>query len=360
MHRSSERIGAIAAALAKAQAELTNPEKSLVATIKSPFPREGERTFRYASLASGLEIVRKILSQQEIATIQTTRIDTATGQIDLTTLLAHSSGEWISSDWPVCAATETAAPALTYARRYALFALVGIAGEDDLDAPDVLVEAPEPSGGAEDPKSGKRSPKAILHRPAPLGQRQSALLKDRMLAEMASLKGGDDAALWALRNMRSKNALREEDALLVEAAYAEIILKTGAPFDGPSDSAPGPVLANPGEAIEGDAFLIPKGPLRKRSKVHLLFVGAQPCLICQQVPCDAHHLKFSQPKALGRKVSDEFTVPLCRDHHQEVHRHGHEQAWWANMQIAPLEIAKRLWDASPVHRSVKAGSANAA
>jgi hypothetical protein len=364
MHRSSEAIGAIAAALAKAQAELTNPEKSLVATIKSPFPREGDRTFRYASLASGLDIVRKILSQQEIATIQTTRIDTATGQIDLTTLLAHSSGEWISSDWPVCAATETAAPhrmgaALTYARRYALFALVGIAGEDDLDAPDLLAEAPEPSGGAENPKSGKRPPKAILHRPATLGQQQSALLKDRMLAEMTSLKGGDDAALWALRNMRSKNTLREEDALLVEAAYAEIILKIGAHSDGPSDpgSTSGPPLANPGEMIEGEALLIPKEPRRKRSKAHLLFIGAQPCVICQQVPCDAHHLKFSQPKALGRKVSDEFTVPLCRAHHQEVHRHGHEQAWWANMQIAPLEIAKQLWDASPVHRNVKAGSA---
>lgn len=77
MHRSSERIGAIAAALAKAQAELTNPEKSLTATIRSPFPREGSRSFRYASLASGLDIVRKTLSKQEIATIQTTGIDLA-------------------------------------------------------------------------------------------------------------------------------------------------------------------------------------------------------------------------------------------------------------------------------------------
>src|SRR6266567_9522899 len=117
MHRSSESIGAIAAALAKAQGELTNPEKSLVGTIRSPFPSEGETTFRYASLASGLDIVRKSLGQHEIATIQTTAIDQ--GQIRLTTLLAHASGEWISSDWPVCPITETAAPhrmgaALTY------------------------------------------------------------------------------------------------------------------------------------------------------------------------------------------------------------------------------------------------------
>src|SRR3984893_11855907 len=145
MHRSSETIGAIAAALAKAQGELSNPEKALTATIRSPFPREADRTFRYASLASGLDIVRKSLGQHEIATVQTTAIDQESGQIRLTTLLAHASGEWISSDWPVCPTSETANPhrmraALTYARRDALFALVGIAGEHDLDPPDLLVD----------------------------------------------------------------------------------------------------------------------------------------------------------------------------------------------------------------------------
>ena len=144
MHRSSETIGAIAAALAKAQGELTNPEKSLTATVVAA-AGEGTRSFRYASLASGLDIVRKCLGQHEIATVQTTAIDRDTGQIRLTTLLAHASGEWIASDWPVCAIEDMAAPkrmgaALTYARRYALFALVGIAGEDDLDAPDLLDE----------------------------------------------------------------------------------------------------------------------------------------------------------------------------------------------------------------------------
>src|SRR3982074_415141 len=143
MHRSSETIGAIAAALAKAQGELINPEKSLTATIHSPFPRETDRTFRHASLSSGLDIVRKALGKHEIATVQTTAIDTEAGLIRLTTVLAHSSGEWVSPDWPVCPVSETAAPhkmgaALTYARRYALFTLVGIAGEDDLDAPDLF------------------------------------------------------------------------------------------------------------------------------------------------------------------------------------------------------------------------------
>jgi len=140
VQRSSETIGTIAAALAKAQAELVNPEKSLVATIRPNGPRGAEQTFRYAPLSSGLDIVRKTLSQHEIATMQTTSIDDAAGIVRLSTVLAHASGEWIASDWPVCAITETATPhrmgaALTYARRYALFTLVGIAGEDDLDAP---------------------------------------------------------------------------------------------------------------------------------------------------------------------------------------------------------------------------------
>ena len=142
MPRSSESVAALASALAKAQAELINPEKSLTATIRTGRPGEGERSFRYAPLSSGLDIVRKTLGQHEIATLQTTAIDQTAGMVNLTTTLAHASGEWIASDWPVCPIAETANPqrmgaALTYARRYALFTLVGIAGEDDLDAPDL-------------------------------------------------------------------------------------------------------------------------------------------------------------------------------------------------------------------------------
>src|SRR6202162_1185210 len=153
MQRSSETIGTIAAALAKAQGELVNPEKSLVATIRSNGPGAAERSFRYAPLSSGLDIVRKTLSQHEIATVQTTSIDEAVGIVRLSTVLAHASGEWIASDWPICAISETTAPhrmgaALTYARRYALFTLVGIAGEDDLDAPD-LATPTKPAPGQE-------------------------------------------------------------------------------------------------------------------------------------------------------------------------------------------------------------------
>ena len=146
MQRCSESIGTIAAALAKAQAEITNPEKSLTATIRSPFSRVGDQTFRYAPLSTGLDIVRKVLGRHEIATVQTTAIDDEAGLIRLTTILAHASGEWMSSDWPVCPVSETTMPhrmgaALTYARRYALFTLVGIAGEDDIDAPDLIAPA---------------------------------------------------------------------------------------------------------------------------------------------------------------------------------------------------------------------------
>src|SRR3974377_1239971 len=98
MQRSSESVGALAAALAKAQAEIANPEKSLTATIVSPFPREGSRTFRCAPLSSGLDLVRKCLGQHEIATVQATSIDGDSVLIKLTTTLVHASAAWVSPD----------------------------------------------------------------------------------------------------------------------------------------------------------------------------------------------------------------------------------------------------------------------
>ena len=193
MQRSSETIGAIAGALAKAQIELANPEKSLTATIRSPFPREGDRSFRYASLSTGLDLVRKSLGRHEIATVQTTSIDEGAGLIRLTTTLAHSSGEWVSSDWPVCPVSETAAPhrigaALTYARRYALFTLVGIAGEDDLDAPDLngglegtlpLASNSDDSGQHTARAAGDRAPESRAAAAQPAAPPQPAALSER-------------------------------------------------------------------------------------------------------------------------------------------------------------------------------------
>src|SRR3989454_4925271 len=203
VHSSSESIGTIAAALAKAQAELTNPEKSLVATIRSPFPREADRTFRYAPLSSGLDIVRKSLGRHEIATIQATGIDKEAGLLRLTTVLAHSSGEWISSEWPVCQISDIASAqrmgaALTYARRYALFTLVGIAGEDDLDAPDL---GAAPKAAANLPRPGSQSNGQAGKRTAPSGAKHpessaarsvlevqlSASLRESLIEQMAAI-----------------------------------------------------------------------------------------------------------------------------------------------------------------------------
>ena len=370
MHRSSETIGAIAAALAKAQGELSNPEKSLTATIRSPFPREGDRTFRYASLASGLDIVRKSLGQHEIATIQTTTIDHATGQIQLTTLLAHASGEWISSDWPVCSVSETSAPhrmgaALTYARRYALFALVGIAGEDDLDAPDTQLE-PSPTLLTNDNRNvelSRKPPRGTVHRAQVLDREASATLRAQLLDEISVLKDGDDLALWAHRRLSSKSTLTEADARLVEDAYQAILVNCTREAlaelsDVPISTPAAPMQAETeagGRSQQSDVSRFAR-PVRRRSKAHLAFVSTRPCLVCQRSPSDAHHLKFAQPKAMGRKVSDEFTVPVCREHHNELHRHGNEAAWWANLQIAPVEIARELWRASPIHGGPPVGS----
>jgi hypothetical protein len=283
MQRSSETIGAIAAALAKAQAELTNPEKSMIATIRAANPRERDQTFRYAALSSGLDIVRKSLGGHEIATVQTTAIDKEAGLIRLTTMLAHSSGEWLSSEWPVCAICEAAYPrrmgaALTYARRYALFTLVGIAGEDDLDAPDLnlkvepigagtvdapraaqstagsaietrpsedgamqgaridhvdvpeskhgemfaapsaTLRAPGDIGAAANGRGGRR---AMLPRPerVALSAEDCAALRDRLIADVEELQNSDEAADWVHRNLARKNALSDRDADLVEACF---------------------------------------------------------------------------------------------------------------------------------------------
>jgi hypothetical protein len=372
MHRSSQSIGAIASALAKAQSELTNPEKSLTATIRSPFPREADRTFRYASLASGLDIVRKSLGQHEIAMIQTTSID-QNGQIHLTTLLAHASGEWISSDWPVCASSETGSPhrmgaALTYARRYALFALVGIAGEDDLDAPDTLI-GPPPRSPDEDLRGKPVKPwsKPTIHKPPLLDIDTSAQLRDILVTELGALLDGDALASWAQRRLPAKNTLVVDDARIVEATYRSI-LDTVLGADGlttPDDRSiaaaelqvrRGPVNKLDDHVITESSVIPLNKPVRRRSKVHLAYVRAQACVVCQRQPCDAHHLKFAEARAMGRKVSDEFTVPVCRDHHNELHRHGNEMAWWANLGISPLELAEEFWRASPIHVPPSAGS----
>jgi hypothetical protein len=85
-------------------------------------------------------------------------------------------------------------------------------------------------------------------------------------------------------------------------------------------------------------------PKRRRDKSHLRFVAAQPCIVCGRQPSDTHHLRFAQPRALGVKVSDEFTVPLCRGHHRQLHQTGNEVAWWDKLKIDALCVARQLWE----------------
>ncbi len=370
MQRSSETIGTIAAALAKAQAQLVNPEKSLVGTIRSDQTSGAERSFRYAPLSSGLDIVRKTLSQHEIATVQTTSIDETAGIVRLSTVLAHASGEWIASDWPVCAISETTAPhrmgaALTYARRYALFTLVGIAGEDDLDAPD-LIAPTTPSPRTEEPPIGKvkgrfnggpaNRDQGLLgvrrhnYRPNSarlLDRDASAALRDQLLAAIDDLRSAEQAATWGLQALCKKNTLLAADAEHVESTFQAQLSKLA------SDDAAARSTADLSRVqhrhkkrrrtgVDKTLLSLPT-PRRIRDREHVRSVAKQPCLVCGRRPADAHHLRFAQPPALGRKVSDEFTVPLCRGHHREVHRCSDEAAWWEKTGIEPSAAARVFW-----------------
>jgi hypothetical protein len=384
MRSSSPSIAAIASALAKAQGILINPEKTMTATLRDDRREQGgaERTFRYAPLSAGLELARKALGQHEIALVQTTAIDEATRTVRLNSVLAHSSGEWIASDWPVCPMSDMNSPqrmgaALTYARRHALFALVGIAGEDDLDAPDLkdsnagpaAVETPATptnpvaarshSGNGRARGGFERSHSAAVNRPI-LAANESARLREGMLAEIASIASASAATAWANAMLQAKNTLTADDARSVESAFetkcaglpADVVagqpLPLGIPADGrciaPHERAVEPAPATPASLSERNPPITKT--VRHRNKEHLRFVRTQPCLVCAKHPSDPHHLSFAQPRALGRKVSDQYTVPLCRAHHREVHRAAKEIGWWQSLGIAPLALAEALWQKS--------------
>jgi hypothetical protein len=299
--------------------------------------------------------------------------------LNLTTLLAHASGEWIASQWPVCALAEITNPhrmgaALTYARRYALFTLVGIAGEDDLDAPDLCDGPPSLSSSADD-RSSKDSQLRMVARPpgngrvqsgqkgespVPLDQEQSAALREKLLTELGTITSADLAAAWAREALTAKNSLTATDAKLVEDAF-ERRLSELPPCEAatPSNNDPSvPQIARPqvnasaesahaGQAKGIDkSILTVAAPRRYRNREHLHYVAQQACLVCGRKPSDPHHLGFTQPRALGRKVSDEFAVPLCRGHHRAVHRSRDERTWWRQAGIDPIKVARRLWKES--------------
>ncbi len=312
--------------------------------------------------------------------------------VNLTTVLAHASGEWIASDWPVCPISDTATPrrmgaALTYARRYALFTLVGIAGEDDLDAPDLtaptgppaVTERPDASSqnGRMNGAEGPVTPRPSVHRNGRghsistkpiLEPDKSAVLRDQLLVELQALTTPDAAATWAHRILGTKNTMTAADARRVEDGFQSKLATLGngdagmtaaplSPTESDQPSSPArPRAEEPSnrfaaKGIDKSLLALPE-PRRIRDKEHLKFVAKQPCLICGRQPSDAHHLRFAQPRALGSKVSDEFTVPLCRGHHREVHRRGDEAAWWKDVGVDAILVARKLWTATHPLRSV--------
>ena len=470
MLNASVSIDALAEALAQAQLELVNPEKGLSAWLSIPGDSSSPpRPFRYASLSSGLELVRKVLGRFRIALIQTTTIDGVRGLLSLQTTLAHASGQWIASEWPVCSLTEISAPhrmgaAMTYARRYALFAIVGIAGDDDLDAPDLDIEpigdlnatadrpprAPEsdkPAGGGA-PNSTSLTSKASK---TPPNTESDERLCERLLNEIMRLETEPEATAWALARFSAKTALPRIFAERVETRFSDLSARfvadrvfqaydhgeieegvgggarnedddnltaaAASVAQGPETAGTGeqtptasarktspetaeatalspspPVSAAPlerlgpgavapssspngaesqftaqrravdsGTAVDNETWKNPPAtvqnvrptrlpmtemtprPVRMRDPEHLRFVASQPCLVCGRSPADAHHLRFAQPRALGRKSSDQYVVPLCRLHHDEAHRHGDETKWWKSLRIDALAIVLDLW-----------------
>jgi hypothetical protein len=343
MQQASESIGSLAAALARAQVELINPEKSMVATIRPEGRGAAEQIFRYAPLSEGLNIIRKTLGQHEIATLQSTLVDQAAGLIRLNTVLAHSSGEWISSDWPVCPLENLTSPkrmgaALTYARRYALFALVGIAGEDDLDAPDLDVaqpvdasadaashHRPRPNGG--DGQLGRKPSAKARAEPSPapadsgLRRKLSAVLRDQLLRDLTTLNSAEGAAVWARRILPAKNTLYEEDARQVEEAFqAKLTAINGQSNDASGSDCHNEPQAQPTigdvaiptghalEAIEKSELAHPE-PRRVRDKDHLRFVSTQPC----HTPADPHHFALcAKPRTCTKGQRRMGCRPLSR------------------------------------------------
>ena len=300
--------------------------------------------------------------------------------------------------------------ALTYARRYALFSMVGIAGEDDLDSPESPNNEPHGEKTAEVDLAPRQDLKPVPARSSQsrtgsqttppvrekLSAAESTAARAQLIQEIQTLR--DDALQpRAIAILKAKNRLSADDAKQVEEAFAARMSLQGASPQALAMEEPAPIPGNPVEPqpplVSTDAVKRPRGrprklngandrsaaaapsqpsidadslapmhlpadaapakidkskltfgePRRLRDKAHLKFVASQPCLICGRNPADAHHLRFTQPRAMGLKVSDEFTVPLCRIHHRDVHSFGDEVGWWERRAIDPLATSRMLW-----------------
>jgi hypothetical protein len=248
--------------------------------------------------------------------------------------------------------------ALTYARRYGLFALVGIAGEDDLDAPDLLSPAVRetkkstqtthkkdrlsggPGQSTQEFSRGRLMKASASPLRAELEPSASVQLREQLVAEMKGLTSAEEAASWTHRVLAAKNSLAASDAKSVEQAFQARLTTLAAEPTSPSLKSRRRRRRT--AAVDKSVLALPV-PRRIRDRDHVKSVAKLPCLICGRHPADAHHLRFAQSPALGRKVSDEFTVPLCRGHHREVHRCGDEVKWWSKAGIDPSAMARSLW-----------------
>jgi hypothetical protein len=183
-----------------------------------------------------------------------------------------------------------------------------------------------------------------------------------LVADLTALQSADEAANWVYKSLPAKNMLVEVDADLVEASFRERIamIESTAASEGnagamreddQSDSTANPFHSSTDISTAAPISLPPKAARRRvaakairlRDKDHCKFVATQPCVACGRTPSEAHHIRFAQPRALGRKVSDEYTVPVCRLHHRELHRYGDEASWWAGVNIDPAALALELW-----------------
>ena len=200
---------------------------------------------------------------------------------------------------------------------------------------------------------GVRTPgslwEAVSNPPKPaLDPKVSTALRDQLTAEIEEIKSDEEAANWAHRVLSAKTTLTTADAERVEQAFqarlATIVTEATNGLSPESrlsreDRVKKRLRA---AAIDKSVLSLP-APRRIRDRDHVRLVAKQPCLICGRRPADAHHLRFAQSRTLGRKVSDEFTVPLCRGHHREIHRCGDEAVWWNRVGIDPIVPARALW-----------------
>jgi ERF superfamily len=227
--RSNDSIAQLACALAKAQIELVNPPKSLTACLNGNGNGSSDQVYRYAPLSAGLDIIRKTLGKHEIAVLQTTDLDRDSGLVMLTTTLAHGSGEWIAARWPVCRIDDLPEPklmgaALTYARRYGLFTLVGLAGEDDLDAPELAPETLKNRPRPADTASAENGPQSRTSRPR--GRARKVAPPDRssgaedLAAELARVEDADRLLRWALYALPRRNRMSDEERGALDRAFS--------------------------------------------------------------------------------------------------------------------------------------------